>query len=347
MKKTNSLSRLNVVPSSPFAKSSLRHTGMELEAGEYSLTAGVSSAGSSPIRTLLVPLDGSLHAEHALPHALAIARRSGAKLRIIHAYTRLDHAGPWHLQTTWTTNECFKREKQDYLWATADRIAHTDSVTVETILVEGSDTVESLIKGAEGADLIVMASRRRGFLRRLLSPSVADGLRHGLPKPVLLVRGYSFPADLTGDPIARRILVPLNGSSLAERIVEPVMQIGGLEATALTLLNVQNAEWTNGVFEHTTPPGYLFGVARKLKRTLPVVDARIVTTDWAISRAITSYAEEHKMDLIALAAPVDERVPKFLRRNVVDALVRQTDLPILALGVDVAPKREEVTTVVK
>src|SRR4051794_5058994 len=35
------------------------------------------------IRSLLVPLDGSAYAEHALPLAASIARRAGASLRLI------------------------------------------------------------------------------------------------------------------------------------------------------------------------------------------------------------------------------------------------------------------------
>jgi nucleotide-binding universal stress UspA family protein len=37
-------------------------------------------------RTILTPLDGSPFAEHALPWAAAIARRSGATLDLIHGH---------------------------------------------------------------------------------------------------------------------------------------------------------------------------------------------------------------------------------------------------------------------
>jgi nucleotide-binding universal stress UspA family protein len=35
-------------------------------------------------KSILVPLDGSTFAEHALPLALALARRSGAALHLVH-----------------------------------------------------------------------------------------------------------------------------------------------------------------------------------------------------------------------------------------------------------------------
>src|SRR5690242_7766327 len=37
-------------------------------------------------RSILVPLDGSVAAEHALPMALSLARRFGAALQIVHVY---------------------------------------------------------------------------------------------------------------------------------------------------------------------------------------------------------------------------------------------------------------------
>jgi len=37
-------------------------------------------------RTILLPLDGSVFSEHALPAAIEVARRSGAVLHLVHVY---------------------------------------------------------------------------------------------------------------------------------------------------------------------------------------------------------------------------------------------------------------------
>lgn len=297
------------------------------------------------VRSIVVPLDGSLHAEHALPYALAIARRSGAILRIVHVHSRLDHFEPWQMYSSLATSERRKEEKQEYLRDVANRIAHTNSVAVETILIDSADTEDSLVLATESADLVVMASRRRGFLRRLWSYSVADALRRRLRVPVLIVRGHPSPVDLTADPIARNILIPLDGSTVAARILAPATAIGGLEGATFTLLNVQNQEWTNGTFEHTSPSGYLSGIARDVREVVPVVNAHVVTTDRPISTALTSFAEGRKVDLIAIATQSDSGMTRLLRGSITDRLIRQTDLPILSLGIDVKWNRPEVTTV--
>lgn len=61
------------------------------------------------VRSIVVPLDGSQYAEHALPYALAIARRSGAVLRVVHVKSHLDHVEPWQMHCSIETNERRKR----------------------------------------------------------------------------------------------------------------------------------------------------------------------------------------------------------------------------------------------
>jgi nucleotide-binding universal stress UspA family protein len=49
-------------------------------------------------RSILVPLDGSPFSEHALPYARSIARRTGARVRVVHAHWPVDPVYPdWPL----------------------------------------------------------------------------------------------------------------------------------------------------------------------------------------------------------------------------------------------------------
>lgn len=179
------------------------------------------------IRTIAVPLDGTVVAEHALPHALAIARRSGAALRLIHAYSGLESIdlGLGLKQSD--------RDKQQYLVEVARRVARVDNVPIETVLLNSSDTVEALARGASGADLVVLASRRRGLASRLWSSSTFDALRKRLPVPLQLARGHASPADLTADPLPRHILVPLDGSILSQSILAQAAIFARLEGATL------------------------------------------------------------------------------------------------------------------
>jgi nucleotide-binding universal stress UspA family protein len=346
MSQGNTVHRHDTEKISPHSKSLLHQAGMLWERANLTHTVSNDVSQSGAFRTLLVPLDGTLQAEHALPYALSIARRSRATVRLAHVHSRLDHSEAWNMHPSEETQDRRKREKQEYLNDVADRIARVSAVNVETILIDSFDTEESLLNVAESSDLVVMASRRRGFWRRLMAPSVTEVLRRLLRIPILLVRGYPSPVDLTADPIARHILVSLDGSPFAETILEPAKAIGRLDGAAVTLLNIQNKEWTSGVFEHTNPPGYLIGTARGFRDVVPVVDAQIVTTNKPVAAALASFAERRQFDLIAVATHADGEWRRWLRGSVIDSLLRSTDLPILTLTIDTEQKRPEVLGVV-
>lgn len=298
-------------------------------------------------RSVLVLLDGSSQAEQALPYALAMAQRRGAIVHVIHIPSRFD---PIELASTHSrpaTNGRSQREGRDYLSSVVERINRTASVTVKASSISGPDAEDQFVKASTGADLVVMSSHRRGLLRQFWSCSVADRLRRRLFAPVLLVHGNPSPADLIFDRIAQHILIPLDGSTFAERILAPATAVIRREGARVTLLNVQNRAWTKGTFEHTNPPGYLIGVANELKRSIPAIAAHVMTTDRSVASAITSFAEPRKVDLVALATHSDGAWARLLRGSVAESLIRQTKLPLLLMRIESEPQRPEITTVLE
>jgi len=297
-------------------------------------------------RSVLVLLDGSSQAEHALPYALAIAQRRGAIVQIVHLTSRFDPMGLGPTQSRFATNGRSQRDSRDYLSMVLDRIDRAALVTVKANSISGPDAEDLFVKASAGADLVVMSHRRRGLLRQFWSWSVADRLRRRLFTPVLLVDSFHSPADLIVDPIAQHILIPLDGSTFAERILDPVIALSGRDGARVTLLNLQNREWTNGTFEHTNPPGYLISVTNNLKRTIPTVSAHVMTTERSAASAIISFAERRKVDLIALATHSDGAWARLLRGSVAESLIRQTRLPLLLKRIEIEPQRPEITTVI-
>jgi nucleotide-binding universal stress UspA family protein len=135
---------------------------------------------------ILVPLDGSPLAEHALPVASVLARAGQA--RIVLAYAR------------WAANATDPRAPD--LEAIAEKL-RADGLTVETHTRHLPSTEEAgatLLAAAEevGATLIVMATHGHGGLGRVLYGSVADQVLRQATIPLVLVppQGVnSLPAD--------------------------------------------------------------------------------------------------------------------------------------------------------
>jgi nucleotide-binding universal stress UspA family protein len=191
-------------------------------------------------QTIFVPLDGSLFAENALPYAAAIARHSGACIRVVRKHLP---AQPVHPDSVLANDPkldplTWKAERQ-YLDAITRRLVVAGVPAVASALLEGP-TVEAIATEvtAAKADLVVMTTHGRGPVARFWLGSVADALVRRLTTPILLIR----PAD--GEPSAqepalpRRVLIPLDGSALAVGVLESAVHLAGFGGAEVTLLDI-------------------------------------------------------------------------------------------------------------
>jgi nucleotide-binding universal stress UspA family protein len=297
------------------------------------------------LRTIVVLLDGSAPAEHALPYAIAIGRQSGASLRLVHIYSHLDDIDPWAFSHAAAGIKPSKREKQRYLAQIARKINRTEGLNTDTVLIDSPNTVDALVSGAAGADLVVIGSRRRRWLSRLWWFNTVDQLRRRISAPMLLTTGHSSPLNLAANPTFNHIVVPLDGSILAQRAIGPAAKLARLSGGLLTLLNVQDAHWSLGFFEHTDPRGYLLSMKQQLQQSGVQVEAQVLTISSDPGHAIASYADSRGADLIAIATRGDSGLSRLVRGSVADYLLRNSTLPILLQNVQEAVKRPAITNV--
>ena len=99
-----------------------------------------------------------------------------------------------------------------------------------------------------------------------------------------------------------------------------------------------------GTMRRSNPLGYLKGMASRFKELIPIVVSRILTTDRPVTDVLRSFAQRQEVDLIAVATRADGIWTRWLRESIVDSLVRQTDVPILTLPVDLEHPSPEAAT---
>ena len=187
------------------------------------------------LQSILVPLDGSVFAEHALPFAVSIARQTGATLRLLRVVPPLADYFFWAPMPgdpmEGELRQLHRTEAQNYLDGVVGRLKGSGFGTVSSDVVEEQEGVSESI-GADvarmGVNLVVMTSHGRGAVSRVWFGSVADKLVRTLPVPVLLVRPCDHPL---GNDLGRRVnlkhfILALDGTPLAERILEPALVIG-------------------------------------------------------------------------------------------------------------------------
>jgi universal stress protein A len=142
------------------------------------------------IQTILVPLDFSVHSDHALDVAIEWARALGAeRIALIHVHQ------PLHIPTPMpgsgpTAPELEARILEDAQRAIAERKPRVEQagLAVEGEVAMGDPSAEICRAAAERkADLIVMGTRGHTGFAHLLLGSVAERTLGGAPCPVLTV----------------------------------------------------------------------------------------------------------------------------------------------------------------
>lgn len=143
-------------------------------------------------RKILVPLDGSGFAEVALPHAQAIAERTGATLVLVRVVEPLAYQLPPELRYVVDANALDKRrveEAETYLRARAGELER-EGFKVHFRLAVGAPVALHILQAIadEGVDLVVMSTHGTSGISRWFVGSVARQVLLTAPVPVLLIR---------------------------------------------------------------------------------------------------------------------------------------------------------------
>src|ERR1700722_5954925 len=160
-------------------------------------------------KSVLVPLDGTTFAEHALPLAATIASHAGATLRLLTILPPLADRYFWAplpgSQLERDLHEHYKAEGQKYLKTVSQRV-HGDVAIVCDMLDERIDIPEAIERevAKAGVDLVVMPSHGRGTLKRFWLGSIADDVYRSSSVPVLLARPQDKRVDFEHESQVRR-----------------------------------------------------------------------------------------------------------------------------------------------
>lgn len=137
---------------------------------------------------VVVGADGSKEATQAVAFAAAEADREGDDLTVVYAIKapdRVTDAGLWPTSLA----ELITVEERIVLSETVAGLTEDyPSLRVHQVLETEKGPVESLVDAAAGARMLVVGSRGRGGIKRLLLGSTAHGVLKHLPCPTVITR---------------------------------------------------------------------------------------------------------------------------------------------------------------
>jgi nucleotide-binding universal stress UspA family protein len=271
----------------------------------------------------MVPLDGSPAAEAALPWATFLAKRGNGTVHLVgvHAPPAVVLDGETLIGSV-VPDDSIRERETAYFSSTQSQL-QAAGVKVTADLLDGS-VIAALLDYAKRLKptWIVMLSHARGVVARFFLGETAVEFVRQSPSPVLLVH----PSDTSSEPAISRVLVPLDGSPLAERILKPAIDLAKLAGAEVVLLTALAA--APDLQASDTAYTYLQRQAERVRGNSIAVRSRVADRGGA-GDVILQEAKVQPGTVIALTTHGRGGLSKLVWGSVTDYVIRHTQSPVL------------------
>ncbi len=293
-----------------------------------------------PDLAALIPLDGTKLSESALVILPFLKSIGISKVRLVGVWeSAWEEPGRPTSARKDEFTEVAERGRaylDAYLKEKADSL-RSQGLAVETIARVGRAAEEVLSQAHAFADLIVVATHGRSGVARWRLGSVADKVVRGADCPVLVI-GPNVSLDLARyEP--KRILVPLDGSELAEESLNVARWLADKSGAGIDLVRVvpppvMAGEGIAGIYPvdllealEEGAGAYLQETAKKLNSRQEV---RVTTLTGTIGDQLFRYLETNPADLIVMTSHSRKGVLRWVLGSIADRLLHGP-APVLVL----------------
>lgn len=283
---------------------------------------------------ILVPLDGSKIAEMAAPYAVQLATILGSQITLV-SVSESAAADVSHLYNTYLKHVTKKLRRELKNWGAGEECNVRSDVLLGN---PASEIVRFAHK--EEIGLIVMASHGSSGEGPWLLGNIAAKMLRTTDRTVLLVRVPVSDTALQQRKLVRKILVPLDGSKLAESAlcyVEILAKAMSAQIVLIEAFEQVSTTGASGIF-HTVRDSeavrkalisYLNSVAKPLREQGVEVSSVVVFGDAASQ--IMKYAEESGVDLIAISRHGRSGLGRWVFGSVTDKILHTGDIAVLVV----------------
>jgi len=287
-------------------------------------------------KKMLVLLDGSKMAEVVFTYARELSGRLGLDLDLLHVCTSEE-------TQQLPMRQAYIEHMAEMLRVQSEEIRNKAETKPRKKVIRARGTVvvgypaEEILKYTDvnNIDIIMLATHGRSGITRWGLGSVADKVIHEANTPIWLIPA-SLHEDILYDKMPQRmILVPLDGSELAEAVIPHVIVLAkqrGAE-TDITLINVSKpasvkmSEAERGLIGEniaalrTTGELYLKDIAKRFKDAGLKVESEQLVGDPA--EEIVTYAANYHPRLIAMSTHGRSGFSRFVFGSVAENVLRR------------------------
>ncbi|MFC1866336.1 universal stress protein [Chloroflexota bacterium] len=308
----------------------------------------IMNTDSQKFKKVLLPLDGSIFSEIATIYAANLVKNQNVELILLSVLITESRKNP--------EEELYYLDKRiDVINATlkAQKESGGTKPIIKRELIIGKPANEILnYKRDYNIDLIIMATRGRSGVTKLIMGSVASKVVSASGIPVLLVKtkkGETKLEDQATD-VTRRVIIPLDGSKLSESTIsiaqEFVSQFGDKQSEIILLsvfepspvqsghspLMMSDGQKAAGIksYEHALKiQEYL----SNLKETIRCKDINITinTVVGNPAEKIIEQSLDKKATLIAMSTHGRSGMTRIAYGSVAEAVIYKSQIPILLI----------------
>ena len=293
---------------------------------------------------ILVPLDGSRLSEGILPYARSVANALMIQIKLLQVIdpdTIESSSNPQVGRTFDIVEADMKRNCSDYLNEKASSLPGSLTFNRSVEIGNPAEIIADRA-AAHAGTLIAMSTHGRSGIQRWLLGSVADMVLHACTNPLLLVRPTGEGRTGEEAPL-KTVLVPLDGSSLAELVLPHAAVMAKEMKLEVILLRVYSllsytykAEGLAPDFDQLTKSirnevkSYLEEKIRQLKAEgLEKVSYQLLEGDPVAK--IIDIAQKTPDNLVAICTHGKSGIGGWALGNVTDRVVRYSGDPVLVI----------------
>jgi nucleotide-binding universal stress UspA family protein len=294
---------------------------------------------------ILIPLDGSKTAEKVLPYARFVAGTLKlpvellAVVDIVEMATHITAARASHLDTV---IEDSVRNSEQYLSGVAGTFPGANT----RCMVEKGKPEQVIIETAAGdqGTFITMATHGRSGINRWLLGSIAEKVLRGTTNPLLLVRATE---EAKSESVAslKSVVVPLDGSELAERVLPAVAELAKTLKLAVVLFrayNIPTSAYAGDEGYYATNYDEMLTAMRdeavdylekktEAVKKMGIANASSVAKEGFAADEIISLSRQSPDNLIAMSTHGRSGVKRWVLGSVTETIVRHSADPVLVI----------------
>ena len=302
------------------------------------------------IKHILFPTDFSDPAQHAGRYAAALARGLGARVTILHVLLAAYPTGVVPPAEWVEVARRLTQQEEDRAREALEALTGGDDfrdVPLRAVVKMGPVEHEVLqAMRHDPVDVVVMGTHGRGLVGRAVLGGVTAKIVRLSPRPVLAVRWPGArihtpwgrvlvaPTPRAGGPAFARILVPLDGSPLAEGILGEVLALAGPFHASFVLVQVVDRP----IYPMLDVAGVETREAKEVARYLDRVRATVEAAGFRAqtealfgdpATAILAHAAQVEADVIAMCTHGRSGLNRWLLGSVAEKVLSGSEVPVL------------------